>query len=182
MESITELWTPVLINNGIFKDDYVVSNMGRVSRKHCYKDGSCKFTLIKIIDGKRPVVRMDAGGKRYRKSVAKLVLSSFQYRKGCECANITYLDGNMKNCQLSNLRYTADKAVFTSIELEKKDITVQKPVKKVASVQPFVKELPQKQSKKLCEISCKNYPCFEGIDNLSTDFAKEGCAGYKPND
>jgi hypothetical protein len=28
-------------------------------------------------------------------------------------------------------------------------------------------------------LRCVNYPCFEGIDNLETDFAKAGCHGYK---
>lgn len=31
---------------------------------------------------------------------------------------------------------------------------------------------------RLCH-SCVNYPCFDGIDNLETDFAKAGCHGYK---
>jgi hypothetical protein len=26
---------------------------------------------------------------------------------------------------------------------------------------------------------CVNYPCFEGIETLVTDFAREGCRGYK---
>ena len=26
---------------------------------------------------------------------------------------------------------------------------------------------------------CVNYPCFRGIDNLETDFARVGCRGYK---
>ena len=31
---------------------------------------------------------------------------------------------------------------------------------------------------RLCH-GCVNYPCFDGIDNLETDFAKAGCHGYK---
>ena len=27
---------------------------------------------------------------------------------------------------------------------------------------------------------CKNYPCFAGIENFETDFAKEGCHGWFP--
>lgn len=32
---------------------------------------------------------------------------------------------------------------------------------------------------RLCH-SCVNYPCFSGIDNLETDFARVGCRGYTP--
>ena len=31
---------------------------------------------------------------------------------------------------------------------------------------------------RLCH-RCVNYPCFRGIDNLETDFARVGCRGYK---
>ena len=31
--------------------------------------------------------------------------------------------------------------------------------------------------KRSCKF-CEKYPCFDGIDNLETDFAKEGCRGY----
>lgn len=31
---------------------------------------------------------------------------------------------------------------------------------------------------RLCH-RCVNYPCFEGIDSLETDFAKAGCHGYE---
>lgn len=27
---------------------------------------------------------------------------------------------------------------------------------------------------------CMNYPCFQGIENLETDFAAEGCHGWHP--
>lgn len=33
---------------------------------------------------------------------------------------------------------------------------------------------------RLCH-RCVNYPCFRGIDNLETDFARVGCRGYAPN-
>ena len=40
----------------------------------------------------------------------------------------------------------------------------------------FVKQnLPK--GERLCE-SCKNWPCFEGIENLETDFAREGCQAF----
>lgn len=32
---------------------------------------------------------------------------------------------------------------------------------------------------RLCH-RCVNYPCFRGIDNLETDFARVGCRGYTP--
>lgn len=181
MRAMTELWAPVLINGGIFKDDYLVSNMGRVKQKRTYKDGSIRFVLVKIINTERPVVKMSGAGKDYRKSVAKLVLSSFDYRDGCECANITYLDGNMKNCRLSNLRYTADKGVYTQLELNRKTVksktaVIRKPVSKPMVVKPADKPVIKG---KLC-FSCTDYPCFEGIQNMSTDFAKEGCKRYKP--
>ena len=161
MEPITELWTPVLINNGIFKNDYIVSNLGRVKKKRIYKDGSSKFVLITIIDTKRPVVKMRSNGKQYRKSVAKLVLSSFHYRNGCECANITYLDGNMKNCKLSNLMYTVDKKAYDKAE---KDNKKPKPTL-VAQIRS-------------CK-TCTDFPCFSGMETLSSDFGAEGCRRYK---
>lgn len=39
---------------------------------------------------------------------------------------------------------------------------------------------PQQEtsSSRLCH-RCVNYPCFRGIDNLETDFARVGCRGYK---
>ena len=167
MKSIAELWTPVLINDGIFKDTYIVSNLGRVKRKRKYRDGSCQFILVKNIDSKRPVVKMSGGGKRYCKSVAKLVLSSFQYRNGCEYAKITYLDGDMKNCALSNLRYAADKLLYTNVELDNK-----KPEAN-ANVKP-----KQNAVLRSCS-SCEKNPCFEGMANLSTDFGAIGCRKYK---
>jgi len=169
MKSIVELWTPVLINGGIFKDDYIVSNMGRVKQKRYYSNGSYKFVLLHNIDSKRPVVRMTGNGKYYRKSVAKLVLSSFHYREGCECANITYLDGDMKNCELSNLRYATDKAVYKMISEKPAD----KPVKKSGTRKAYVP--------RSCSSCCKN-PCFDGMENLSSDFGAEGCRKYKPKD
>lgn len=36
------------------------------------------------------------------------------------------------------------------------------------------KKYPKQQ---MCK-NCKNYPCFDGIDNLETDFAQEGCRGF----
>lgn len=183
MKSVTELWAPVLINNGIFKANYLVSNMGRVKEKRVYKKGSSQFVLMNIIDSKRPVVKMKGGGRTYIKSVAKLVLSSFQYREGCECANITYLDGDMKNCRLSNLMYTADKTVFTAIELENMMAKARKAAKPESKIKTK-RDLERKKKttapvpvQKKC-VSCRNYPCFEGLDNMSSDFAR--CKSYKP--
>lgn len=166
MKSIVELWTPVLLNGGIFKDDYLVSNMGRMKQKRTYKNGSYTFVLMKIINSKRPLVKLFGDGHEYRKSLAKLVLSSFQYREGCECANITYLDGNMKNCALSNLRYAADKAVYEEVSKptpqEKRRMGVRRP----------------SSDSKSCK-TCVNYPCFDGMASLTSDFGAEGCKGYK---
>ena len=178
MKSITELWTPVLLNDGIFKDDYIVSNMGRVKHKRYFKDGGYQYVLVHVINSRRPVVKMTGGGRQYRKSVAKLVLSSFHWRDGCECANITYLDGDMKNCRLSNLRYTADKNVYAKVEEDNAVLTVPKAaksavIKSAKTVkQPFVRS---------CESCCKN-PCFSGMENLSSDFGAEGCRKYKPRE
>lgn len=33
-------------------------------------------------------------------------------------------------------------------------------------------------AERLCE-KCKNYPCFAGIENLDSDFAKEGCHAFR---
>ena len=174
---MTELWAPVLLNGGIFKDDYLVSNMGRVKQKRIYKNGGYQFVLVNVINGKRPSVKMTGGGKQYRKSLAKLVLSSFHWREGCECANITYLDGNMKNCRLSNLRYTADDGVYTNFDLQIKIRQDRKnrpkPVKPIqqAVKQPLIRS---------CKTCLKN-PCFSGMENLSSDFGAEGCRKYEPN-
>jgi hypothetical protein len=47
----------------------------------------------------------------------------------------------------------------------------------------FVPGLATKNNKpvikqRLCE-QCCNYPCFEGIENLESDFAKEGCHAFR---
>lgn len=178
MKSITEVWTPVLINGGIFKDTYLVSNMGRVKYKRMRRDGSCSYPLLRIINGKRPSVRLTGNGKRYTKSVAKLVLSSFQYREGCECANVIYLDGNMKNCALSNLRYRVDNSIYIEAQLKKKEIPVHKVEKRpVLTTKVLKNPLEKKVVEKLCKYCAKN-PCFEGLENLSSTF--EDCVDYKP--
>ena len=184
MRRITELWAPVLINGGIFKDDYLVSNMGRVKHRKHYGNGKYQFVLVKITDSDRPMVKLTGNGKRYSKSVAKLVLSSFQYREGCECANITYLDGNMKNCQLSNLRYTADKDVYFAMDLENKEALQKKRSGKRVRKDRIKPVLTVKISEnteliRSCS-TCRNGKCFQGMDNLSSDFGAEGCRGYKP--
>jgi len=179
---MTELWAPVLLNGGIFKDNYLVSNMGRVKHRHVYKNGNCRFVLVNVINSRRPVVKMTGDGKQYNKSLAKLVLSSFQWRDGCECANITYLDGNMKNCCLSNLRYTADKGVYTAIELENKMRTeIPRKKKKIRTKRSSV--VKTKMNDYGQPISCKtcgNPYCKIDISNFSTDFGAEGCRQYKP--
>ena len=176
MKSITELWAPVLLNGGIFKDTYVVSNMGRVKQKRCYKNGSCQYVLVRIINGKRPMVKMIGNGKKYSKSVAKLVLSSFQYREGCECAHVTYLDGNMKNCALSNLRYTADAGVYTSLEKKDKiNIRMKKTVKSPKIIKPKASSV----IKRSCS-TCQKEDCFKEMAKFSSDFGAEGCRGYRP--
>lgn len=35
------------------------------------------------------------------------------------------------------------------------------------------------KAERLCQ-QCVNWPCFAGIENLETDFAKEGCHGWFP--
>lgn len=182
MKPMVELWAPVLLNGGIFKDNYLVSNMGRVRQKRFNRDGSYRFILMKIIQGKRPMIKMVGGGKEYHKSLAKLVLSSFNYREGCECANITYLDGNMHNCVLSNLRYTADKMVYTNIELKKMEkesklLLINNDVK--AIVKPVKKLVIKDEVKPSCS-NCAKRPCMNGQNNLSTDFGAIGCNDYKP--
>lgn len=186
MRRITELWAPVLINGGIFKDDYLVSNMGRVKHRKHYGNGKYQFVLVKITDSNRPMVKLTGNGKRYSKSVAKLVLSSFQYREGCECANITYLDGNMKNCTLSNLRYAIDKDIYKTLELEtNEELKKKKPYKRkrVRRTAPkpvlTVKISEDTELIRSCS-TCRNGKCFQGMDNLSSDFGAEGCRGYKP--
>lgn len=179
MKHIVELWTPVLLNDGIFKDDYLVSNMGRVKQKRVYKNGGYQFVLVNVIDGERPSVKMTGGGKLYRKSLAKLVLSSFHWREGCECANITYLDGDMKNCRLSNLRYTADDGVYTDLDLQVKP----KPEKKIKAkpVRVIHKPIKTRPLLKSCK-TCNKNPCFSGMENLSSDFGAEGCRKYEPKE
>lgn len=39
------------------------------------------------------------------------------------------------------------------------------------------KPKPVKQER-LCE-TCRNWPCFDGIENLETDFAREGCHAFR---
>jgi hypothetical protein len=176
----------VLLNKGIFKDNYLVSNMGRVKYKKPYKNGKTQYVLLKVIDSERPVVRMSSNGKRYTKSVAKLVLSSFQYRDGCECANITYLDGNMKNCTLSNLRYAIDKDIYKTLELEtKEELKKKRPYKRKRVRRTAPKPVLTTKMSDGTEIirscsTCRNSNCFEGMENLSSDFGAEGCHGYKP--
>ena len=43
------------------------------------------------------------------------------------------------------------------------------------SASPLVKK-PVKEDR-LCE-KCLNWPCFEGIENLETDFARIGCHSF----
>jgi len=43
---------------------------------------------------------------------------------------------------------------------------------------PLGKKKPVKAGRK-CQ-QCANWPCFEGIENLESDFAKEGCHGWLP--
>lgn len=43
--------------------------------------------------------------------------------------------------------------------------------------QPVV-EAPVIKGPRLC-LQCVNYPCFDGIENLESDFAREGCHGFK---
>lgn len=174
---MTELWAPVLLNGGIFKDDYLVSNMGRVKQKRVYKNGGYQFVLVNVINGKRPSVKMTGDGKQYRKSLAKLVLSSFHWREGCECANITYLDGDMKNCRLSNLRYTADSGVYTNADLQPK--VVKKKIKK-KPVKALVKTPKKHPLIRSCK-TCGNPYCKLDTSSFSTDFGAEGCRQYKPN-
>ena len=176
MKSAVELWTPVLLNGGIFKENYLVSNMGRVKQRHFFRNGSFQFVLMRIINSARPMVKMTGGGRQYRKSVAKLVLSSFNYREGCECANITYLDGNMKNCRLSNLRYAVDRLLYDNIEQEDKKVRKEKklPDRPLGKMKPLIEGRSCKW--------CRNHPCFEGMDSLTSDFGAEGCSGYKPKE
>ncbi len=48
-----------------------------------------------------------------------------------------------------------------------------------------LEEMPKPRLKKsvkrerLC-LKCVNWPCFDGIENLESDFAKEGCHGWFP--
>lgn len=43
---------------------------------------------------------------------------------------------------------------------------------------PLCEKKPVKAERK-CE-QCVNWPCFAGIENLESDFAKEGCHGWFP--
>ena len=180
MKPITELWTPVLLNDGIFKDDYIVSNMGRVKHKRYFKNGGYQYVLVNVINSRRPMVKMTGGGRQYRKSVAKLVLSSFHWRDGCECANITYLDGDMKNCRLSNLRYAVDESIYTALDLKNKSKPVKKSKQKIKSdksANPAKKPV----LKKSCSTCAKN-PCMSGMASFKTDFGACGCNDYKPRE
>jgi len=46
----------------------------------------------------------------------------------------------------------------------------EKPIK--AAPQPVIKQ------PRLC-LQCKNWPCFDGIEMLESDFAREGCHGFR---
>lgn len=172
MKAIVELWTPVLLEDGIFKDDYLVSNLGRVKQRYFHSDGTWGFKLMHIVNGKRPYVRLKNNDRRWNKSVAKLVLSSFHYREGCECAKVTYLDGNMKNCELSNLRYTSDKLVYDRLDKEKKSTPDKKSSKPLNKKEPLLKS---------CH-TCAKCPCMAGMETFSTDFGANGCNDYKPRE
>jgi hypothetical protein len=37
------------------------------------------------------------------------------------------------------------------------------------------------KAERLCH-QCKNWPCFDGIENLESDFAKEGCNSFIPRE
>jgi hypothetical protein len=123
------------------------------------------------MNGERPSVRIYNNGKLYRKSVAKLVLSSFYYREGCECAHIIYLDGNTQNCKLSNLRYVVDQNVCEDTDVKVK-----------ASPEISVKTQSVKQSVLRSCLTCRKNPCFSGMENFTTDFGAEGCRKYKPRE
>lgn len=41
-----------------------------------------------------------------------------------------------------------------------------------------VKPQPVTDEPRLC-LQCKNWPCFDGIEMLESDFAREGCHGFK---
>ena len=44
----------------------------------------------------------------------------------------------------------------------------------------FVKiETPVPKHERMCETSCKNWPCFKGIETLESDFARYGCHGFR---
>lgn len=58
------------------------------------------------------------------------------------------------------------------VTLTKQPFTVPRP-----STNPSGKRKPVKVERS-CTM-CANYPCFEGIENLESDFAKEGCKGFQ---
>lgn len=37
------------------------------------------------------------------------------------------------------------------------------------------------KAERLC-LKCENWPCFDGIENLESDFAKEGCNSFSPRE
>jgi hypothetical protein len=46
-----------------------------------------------------------------------------------------------------------------------------------------INEMPKPKPKpvkvRMCENECANWPCFDGIENLETDFAREGCHAFR---
>jgi len=50
---------------------------------------------------------------------------------------------------------------------------------KVRKQRVLLKPNPVKRPGVTC-LMCTRYPCFSGIDNMSSNFAEEGCVKYTP--
>lgn len=67
---------------------------------------------------------------------------------------------------------------FAKMYAERKDEFKAKQVLGAIEAEKAKPRPKPKKAEKLCT-KCWLYPCFEGIDNMDSDFAKEGCKSFK---
>ena len=106
-----EIWKPVMVLNGHFKDAYEISNLGRLKSFYSKKD-----ILVKPSGDKRLYVKLSYNGVSKGFLLAYLVLMTFNPTKITDRNQIIYKDGNVQNITLSNLEWT--KKCYENLEGE----------------------------------------------------------------
>ena len=81
-----------------------------------------------------------------------------------------------RNGQGSRHEYHAKRYQEKKLELKVRNIERQ--LGRSIDEMPKPKPKPVVKAERLCE-KCRNYPCFDGIEKLETDFAKEGCHAFR---